>query len=61
MKPRLIFFFQASKIREKKAKFNSSAPIQKLKNLVNRILGKEFLYPMHQIFFFLASKVREEM
>jgi len=47
-----MFFFLRSKIREKTAKFNSSAPRQKFKILVCRILGKELLCLMHQFFLF---------
>jgi len=46
----LIIFFLALKIREKIAKFDSSAPRQKFKNLVHRIFSKEFLSPMNQVF-----------
>jgi len=38
---------------------NISVPRQKLKNLVDKILGKVLHYPMH--YFFLVSKLREEM
>jgi len=37
---------------------NISAPRQKLKNLVHKILGKELLYPMHYNYFLSASKFR---